>query len=143
MSPSPLSTLARTGITIIVVGFVVFLLGVFPELIRLSITPGVGLLQISVFLAGLTLMTLGAYIYAYATRHRAQPVHLREDIGVRLMATGVITTYATGFADFLAIGSHFGVERPLLGPFQAAGIALGVVLIIAGLGLYLQPRAKM
>jgi hypothetical protein len=81
-------------------------------------------------------MALGAYIYMYATRHRAQPRRLREDVGLRLMATGVVITYITGFADVLGIGSHFGQERPLFGALQAWGVALGVFVILAGILVY-------
>jgi hypothetical protein len=130
------SRLARFGVAIVVFGFFFFLIGVFPDLIRLGITPGIGLLQIGAFLVGISIMTLGAYIYAYATRHRAMPRRLREDIGLRLMATGLVIAYATGFADVLGIGSHFGAERPLFGLWQAAGVALGVFIIITGIILY-------
>ena len=130
------SRLARLAVAIIVVGFFLFLIGVFPDVIRLGLTPGIGIAQISTFLFGLTVMTLGAYVYAYATRHRAQPRRLREDIGVRLMATGLVIAYATGFADVLGIGSHYGAERPLFGLFQAAGVALGVFVIVAGIFMY-------
>jgi hypothetical protein len=120
----------------VVFGFFLFGIGVFPEIIRLSITPGIGLLQIMVLLLGVSVMTLGAYIYAYATRHRAQPRRLREDIGLRLMATGLVIAYGSGFADVLGIGSHYGAERPLLGLLQAAGIALGLTVTIVGILLY-------
>ena len=130
------SRLARFGVAVIVAGFFVFLIGLFPEVIRLGLTPGIGLLQIGLFLLGISIMTLGAYIYAYATRHRSLPRRLREDIGVRLMATGLVVAVATGFADVLGIGSHFGAERPLLGPLQAIGIFLGVCIIGAGILLY-------
>ncbi len=130
------SRLARAGVALVTTGFVIFALGLFPGSLRLGRTPGVGLVQVGVFLFGLTLMTLGAYIYAYATRHRALPRRLREDIGVRLMATGLVIAFATGFADVLGIGSHFGAERPLLGPLQALGIALGILVIVAGLAMY-------
>jgi hypothetical protein len=119
-----------------VVGFFIFVLGIFPDLIRLDLTEGIGLLQIGLFLLGISVMTLGAYSYAYATRHRALPRRLREDVGVRLMATGLVIAYATGFADKLGIGSHFGAERPLLGPLQALGIFMGVCVIGAGIILY-------
>jgi hypothetical protein len=130
------SRLARFAVALVVIGFFVFLLGVFPNVVRLDLTEGVGLLQIGLFLIGLTIMTLGGYVYAYATRHRARPHRLREDIGVRLMATGLVVAYATGFADLLGIGSHFGAERPLLGPLQALGIFLGVCIIGVGIILY-------
>ena len=130
------SRLARFGVATVVFGFFIFIIGVYPDMIRLGLTPGIGLLQIFTFLFGITVMTLGAYIYAYATRHRALPRGLREDIGVRLMATGLVIAYVTGFADVLGIGSHYGTERPLLGPFQASGVALGVVVIVIGIILY-------
>jgi hypothetical protein len=130
------SRLARLGVATIVVGFFIFVLGIFPGLIRLDLTDGIGLLQIGLFLLGISIMTLGAYLYAYATRHRALPRRLREDVGVRLMATGLVIAYTTGFADVLGIGSHFGAERPLLGPLQALGIFLGVCVIGAGIILY-------
>ena len=88
------SRLARVGVATVVSGFFLFVIGIFPDLIRLGLTPGIGLLQIGIFLFGTTIMTLGAYIYAYATRHRAQPRRLREDIGLRLMATGQVVAYA-------------------------------------------------
>jgi len=130
------SRLARTSVAIIVFGFFLFGIGVFPELIRLGRTQGIGILQIATFLIGITIMTGGAYIYMYATRHRAMPRRLREDVGVRLMATGVVICYVTGFADILGIGSHFDAERPLFGAFQAWGVALGVLVIIVGIFIY-------
>jgi hypothetical protein len=117
-------------------GFFIFLIGIFPEIVRLGITPGVGLAQTAMFLLGISIMTLGGYTYAYATRHRAMPRRLREDIGVRLMATGLVAAFACGFADTLGIGSHFGAERPLLGPMQALGIAGSVLIVVFGLALY-------
>lgn len=130
------SRLARFAVALIVAGFFVFVLGLFPDLIRLGLTPGIGLLQIGLFLFGLSIMTLGAYIYAYATRHRAMPRRLREDVGVRLMATGLVIALATGFADVLGIGSHFGADRPLLGPLQAVGIFMGICIIGVGILMY-------
>lgn len=130
------SRLARFGVILIVAGFFIFIVGLFPDLIRLGLTPGIGLLQIGLFLFGLSIMTLGGYIYAYATRHRGMVRRLRHDIGVRLMATGLVIALATGFADVLGIGSHFGADRPLLGPLQAIGIAFSVVIIGVGIIMY-------
>jgi|SRR5579859_782577 len=79
---------ARLAVTVIVFGFFVFLIGLFPGLVRLDLTPGIGLLQITVFLLGISLMTLGAYSYISATRHPAGPHRLGESIGVRLMGSG-------------------------------------------------------
>lgn len=132
------SRLARFAVAIVVGGFFILVLGLFPDIVRLGLTPGIGLLQIGLFLLGLSVMTLGVYIYAYATRHRAMPRRLREDVGVRLMATGLVIAWATGFADVLGIGSHFGADRPLLGPLQAVGIFLGIGIIGVGIVMYMR-----
>lgn len=130
------SRLARFGVALLAVGLAIFIAGLFPGLIGLDLTPGIGLVQISVFLVGLTLMTLGAYVYLYASRHRAQPPRLRHDIGVRLMATGLVMAFACGYADVLGIGSQYGAERPLLGPLQATGVGLSMLVILFGAFLY-------
>lgn len=135
------SALARFAIGLVVAGLFVVLIGVYPSIIAMELTEGVGVLQIFVFLFGLGLMTLGGYLYVYATRHRAMPRTLREDVGVRLMATGYVFCLASGLADVLGIGSHYGAERPLLGLFQAFGVALGVAVIVVGLTLY-APRSR-
>jgi hypothetical protein len=36
----------------------------------------------------------------------------------------------------LGIGSHFGVERPLFGAWQAIGVAFGVFVTVAGIFIY-------
>jgi hypothetical protein len=36
----------------------------------------------------------------------------------------------------LGIGSHFGAERPLFGLLQTGGVALGVLVIVAGILIY-------
>jgi len=64
------------------------------------------------------------------------PRRLREDVGVRLMATGLVVAWACGFADVLGFGSHFGAEQPLFGVLQAAGVALGVGITVFGIFLY-------
>lgn len=130
--------LARGGITLVGVSFLIFLLGLWPELFGADFTPEIGVLQIFVFLLGLTGMTLGAYIFLYATRHRAMPRKLREDIGVRLMATGLVVAATNGLADVIGIGSNFGEQRPLFGPVQAWGVSLGVIVIVVGIALYAQ-----
>ena len=132
------SRLARAGVTAVVFGLFVFVVALFPQLISQDITPGIGILQIFIALNGLTAMTLGAYLYMYATRHRALPPRLREGVGLRLMATGLVLAYISGLADVLGIGSHpsTAVTRPFLGVWQAGGITFSVLIIAAGILLY-------
>ena len=126
----------RIAVAIIVFGFFVFIIGRFPGLIRLDLTPGIGLLKITVFLIGISLMTLGAYLYVLATRRQAGPHRLGEMIGVRLMGTGLVLCYASGYADILGIGTERLGDPLVLGPLQAVGIVLGVLVIALGLFLY-------
>jgi hypothetical protein len=139
MSAKPnahLSWLARTGAGVVGIGFGLFLVGVYPRPIGLDVTPGIGLVQIFTFLMGTGFMTLGAYIYMYATRYRGQPLSLRQDIGLRLMATGVVIAFVTGLADVIGIGTHQGTELAYFGPVQAWGVAIGVLTIIIGIAAY-------
>lgn len=133
-----LSSLARFAVVVIGVGFALFLVGIFPDLLALDFTAGFGRLQIFAFLIGLMVMTFGAYLYMYATRHRALPPRLREEVGTRLMATGLVLAWVAGLADLLGIGSNFGAETPVVGPFQALGVAFGIAVIIGGMALYAQ-----
>src|SRR5579859_1699374 len=126
----------RLAVTLIVFGFFVFLIGLFPGLIRLDLTPGIGLLQITVFLFGIGWMTLGAYWYIAVTRHQTGPHRMGESIGVRLMGTGLVICFVTGYADVLGIGTERIGEPLVLGPVQATGIVVGVLVIVAGILIY-------
>ena len=126
----------RLAVTVIVLGFFVFVIGRFPGLIRLNLTPGIGLLKITVFLLGITLMTLGGYMYVRATRRQAGPHRLAELLGVRLVGTGLVICYVTGYADILGIGTERSGEPLLFGPLQATGVALGVLVTVLGLIIY-------
>jgi hypothetical protein len=55
--------LAPAAAAVAAAGLVIFIIGLFPGLVQRKVTPGLGLLQISVFLAGLTPTTLGACLY--------------------------------------------------------------------------------
>ena len=137
-SMSPFSSrLARFGLFLAGLGLAVYLLGIRPDLVGLDRTPGVGFVQITVFLAGLTLLTLGAYLFLYATRHRARALSLRVEVGSRLMASGLVAAFASGYADYMGIGSHY--DHPLFGPLQQLGVAGGAVVIALGVYLYSRP----
>ena len=128
--------LKRASALIFLLGVVLFGFGVLPGGLELDLTPGIGILQIVIFLFGITVMTLGASVYMYATRHRVEAPRLREDVGIRFMATGVVVAYVTGLADVLGIGSNFGVERPVFGLLQMGGVALGCLIIVIGIAIY-------
>ncbi len=129
--------LPRAAIALIVAGFFVFVIGIFPDIVRLNLTPGFGLIQIFAFLFGIGLMTLGGYVYAYATRLRARERRLRHDIGVRLIASGYVLCCVSALADILGIGSHnIPDSLPVFGLWQSTGVLAGVLVIVFGLFLY-------
>ncbi len=137
--PLEASRLARTGVAIIIAGFTVFLIGIFPNAINLNLTPGIGILQIITVLFAVGIMTFGGYIYAYATRHRAMPRRLRESIGLRFMATGYVLCAISGLADVLGIGSHnIQDSEPFFGLWQSIGLVVGLMIIGFGVLLYAQ-----
>jgi hypothetical protein len=136
-SPIELSRLARFGVALIVAGFFIFVIGIFPDIIRLNITSGFGVLQIITFLFGIGLMTLGGYVYTYATRRRDRERRLRHEVGVRLIATGYVLCIVSAIADVIGIGSHNIPEgAPYFGLWQSGGVLLGVLVIVFGLFLY-------
>jgi hypothetical protein len=141
-TPGASGRLVAVTVALIAAGFFLFVIGLFPGLFGLDWTPGIGLLQITTLLLGITVMTVSAYVYARLTLPKAEPARsLRAEIGVRLMATGLVVAYGSGYADLLGIGSG-GHGGPLVfGPVKAAGVALGVLVIAAGLFLYTRPRA--
>lgn len=135
--PPEVSPLARLGVALIVAGFFVFVIGLFPAIIRLDVTPGFGALQIVVFLAGIGLMALGGYVYLYATRQRARQRRLRHEVGVRLVATGYVLCVVSAIADLIGIGSQNAPDvTPYFGWAQSSGVLLGMLVIIFGLWLY-------
>jgi hypothetical protein len=52
----------RFGLIVVVSGFLIFLIGVKPEIFLLDRSPVLGFVQISVMLVGLAIMCIGGYI---------------------------------------------------------------------------------
>ncbi len=131
--------LQRGGLATLIVGLLATLLGTFPQVLGLDETPGVGLAQLFIILGGIALFTFGGYLIAYAARRRRKHNRLREDIGLRLMATGYVVCAVSALADVLGIGTHnLPIVFPYFGPFQLAGMALGITTIVIGMILYSQ-----
>ena len=132
-----LSRMTRAAVARVIFGFFVCIIGLCPAIINLDTKPGVGVLQLAVTLWGLGMMNAGAALWAYAERHRGAPRLLREDIGVRLIATGFVISAFSSLADVLGIGSHNAPRRlPYLGVWQQAGLGIGILVSVLGLLLY-------
>jgi hypothetical protein len=139
------STRIRNGVTLflLIFGLVLMALAVLADELGLDLTPGFGVIQMVAFLAGLTMVTLAAYLYITSQRP-GNPHSLQADIGARLVATGLVFAYVTGMSDSIGIGTHVepSFTRPFVGPLQLGGIAIGVVVILAGLALVFTSRGR-
>jgi len=117
-------------------GLVVAFVGLFPGVIGLDQSPGVGILQTMIILGGLATMIIGAYIFIYVTYYPGRKQTLAQQIATRLSMTGLVIAAASGLADVLGFGTHQpGVTAPraYLGPVQALGVVGG--FLIASLGV--------
>lgn len=127
-------TWARRWMTLVVLGLLVFLVGIHPDLIGMNRSRVIGFIQMGVWLGGLGVLLLGAFLAVRVVRN-GRPMSLRAEVGTRLIATGYVISAAASLADFLAIGSH-RLPWVYLGPLQVAGLAGGVMISLLGVLLY-------
>ncbi|NIM95495.1 MAG: hypothetical protein GTO18_17495 [Anaerolineales bacterium] len=135
------SILIRIWMTLLLVGFFLFVIGINPNLIGMDRSPVVGFVQVGVWLFGLALMLISAYAAIRIFRN-GRPTSLRAEIGERLIATGYVFAAASSAADFIGIGSH-SIPEVIFGPIQVIGLTFGVVTSLIGIILYWPwPRRK-
>jgi len=79
----------RFGLTITLIGFVIFLIGARPGIFSLDRSPVIGFVQIAVFLVGLAVMCIGGYISLIAL-WRGRQSSLAMEVGFRLVSTGYV-----------------------------------------------------
>lgn len=121
----------RTGLTVTLVGFLLFLIGVRPGIFGLDRSPVIGFVQIAVFLVGLALMCIGGYLSIMALWKKQQP-SIAADLGLRLVSTGYVIAVFAGMADIFGIGSHPLPGLPFFGYWQAIGVEVGQAFIAIG-----------
>ncbi len=126
--------------TIVLIGLLIFLIGVQPDLIGMNRSHAVGFVQIGVWLVGLAILLAAAYSTVRVIRNGKQN-SLRADIGVRLIATGFVIAGVASLADFIGVGAH-RMPFVIFGPVQVTGLLLGVLLCTVGLVLYWPRQAK-
>lgn len=136
-----LSLRIRIGLGVVILGFLIFTLGVDPGLFRLDRSPVVGFVQIAVFLVGLAFICFGGFL-ALNTLWDGEEKTIPADIGFRLVATGYVIAAASGMADVFGFGSQPLPDIPYFGPWQASGVMLGQVMIAFGFFLAAPRRVK-
>ena len=128
------------GLLIAALGFLIFILGVEPDLFRLNRSPVIGFAQITVLSFGLAIMCLGGYISLNASRPAAHERSLVEDVGLRLVATGYLVSFISALADVFGLGTQSWPALPFLGPSQAIGVMAGEILIAIGFIMFIPKR---
>jgi len=121
----------RIGLVLVVAGLLIFILGVDPGLFRLDRSPVVGFIQIAVFLIGLSVICLGGYVTLKSLWNGKQK-SIAADIGFRLISTGYVLAVTAGMADIFGLGNQPLPQVPYFGPWQAAGVIIGEVIIASG-----------
>jgi hypothetical protein len=121
----------RAGLIFTLAGYAIFLLGARPSIYGLDRSPVIGFVQIAVFLAGIGIIALGAYITVQAL-WMGKPSSILAQIGLRLLQTGFVIAFFTGMADTFGLGSH-PMSKPFFGPWQSTGVQIGELVI--GLGI--------
>jgi hypothetical protein len=121
----------RSGLFLVLLGLLAFLIGARPSLFGLDRSPVVGFVQISVFLIGLASMCIGGYVTVMAFWRNGNRT-IPADIGSRLVATGYVVAVFSGMADVFGFGTQLRPRVPFFGPWQAAGVQIGELLIAIG-----------
>ena len=135
----------RAGIALGIIGLMVILIGLFPAIVGIVPTPGIGIVKITVILIGFTILIVAALVFIQSVFYPGIAHNLGQQIGIRLSLTGLLASAAAGYADVLGYGSNPPTAslRPILGPYQTAGLIGGFVvaafgvLIFALAGLYI------
>jgi hypothetical protein len=121
----------RVGLSMTLSGLLVFLVGARPALFGLDRSPVVGFVQIAVFLVGLAIICMGGYISLMSFWRNGSRT-IAADIGSRLVATGYVVAVFSGMADVFGLGSQSPPQVPFFGPWQAAGVEIGELVIAIG-----------
>src|SRR5512140_3808846 len=95
----------RVGLGLTLIGFLIFLIGIRPDLFNLDRSPVIGFVQISVFLVGLAVMCVGGYV-ALVSLWKDHHLSILAEIGQRLVATGYVVAVVAGMADGFGLGGH-------------------------------------
>jgi hypothetical protein len=134
-------TRLKLGITITLLGLLIYALGADPALFGLDRSPIIGILQIIVFLTGLGIICLGGYLTLGGIWAR-QEKSIAADIGLRLIGTGYVISFGSGMADIFGFGTHLPPLIPYLGPWQAMGVLAGEIVIALGFILMIPFRSS-
>ncbi|HPR34755.1 MAG TPA: hypothetical protein PKY64_03705 [Anaerolineaceae bacterium] len=128
----------RAGLTGLLLGFLILLIGLRPDLFGWDRGQNIGFVQIIVILLGIGLMTLSATGVLIAFWNGG-PKSLRADFGTRIIATGYVICAFTALADAFGFGTN-PLPYVLLGTLQSRGVIIGILVICVGLLFVIRPK---
>lgn len=128
----------QIGIAVGALGAMLILMALFPSVTGMVPTPGLGVIQIFVFLVGYSWFIFGALFYVKFAFYARTKSTLLQQIGTRLAFTGLVLAAMAALPDALGFGSHgVGTEQlNFFGPLQAAGVLGGFFMSCIGVLIY-------
>lgn len=121
----------RFGLLVTMTGLFIFLVGARPGWFGWDRSPVVGFIQISVFLVGLAIISIGGYISLISFWNNGHRT-IAADIGLRLVSTGYVISVFSGMADIFGMGTQVLPQVPFFGHLQSLGVQLGEITIALG-----------
>lgn len=133
-----MSRFGQVGIAFATLGIMITLMGLFPGLTGVEETIGIGIVQVFMLLVGYALMTFGGLIYVKVTFYSKSQANLAQQIGIRLMLTGLLFAAIAGLADILGFGSHVRSDTSdiFFGGLQGIGIIACLTISSFGVLIY-------
>ncbi|MBW4437026.1 MAG: hypothetical protein KME04_07815 [Pleurocapsa minor GSE-CHR-MK-17-07R] len=130
--------MAQIGIALGALGVVISFMGLFPGITGISTGTGIGSVQFASVLMGFALLSLGGFVYAKFTLYAGRASTFVQQIGIRLMLTGIVLAAMTGFADVLGFGSHTPTpDSPAyFGTVQAVLVLIFLIMALLGIFVY-------
>ena len=136
---------AQVGIALGALGAMICLMGLFPGVTGAEPTVGIGLVQVTMVIAGYSLLIMGAIIYIKYTFYLDVPATLSQQVGMRLALTGLLFAALAGLADILGFGSHIRDDAGdiFFGQLQMIGILASFGLSSLGVLVYVLAGARL
>lgn len=133
-----MSRFGQVGIALGTLGMVIIIMGLFPSMTGVEDTPGIGVIQVFMLLAGYAMMNFGGLIYVKFTFYFAKQSNLVQQIGIRLMMTGLLFAAIAGLSDILGFGSHVRTETSdiFFGGLQGIGTIASLTISSFGVMIY-------
>lgn len=120
----------RFSLTLLMIGFLLFILGLDPGLVGLDRGISIGFVQIVVLLIGLGVITWAAYLTLSNFWSKGEK-SLLADFGSRTIATGYVICVFAALADAFGLGTDT-LTNVYLGLLQSRGLMVGMGIIMLG-----------